>query len=584
MSFQYPLVDENIVQKYHIKQLIYKDSTTQVYQAVQIINPIKRIARLIALKIIKINPNEIQKNKRMEVYCKLMETVENSHVIKYYSSFYTNINGHLEYWISMEYCNFFSLDKYWQGNQIQQEDQKKFFISDIAVGLDYIYRRLNHQHLYLCPSNILISRDPASIFPKVKLSNFALCDQIENSIIPEIELYDINYAAPEYFNYYTHSKSDVWSFGVLIFKLLTGFCPFELIQIDPFTAIQVQACVNFSLYINDNDAIDLLSKMLKYDPDERISIQEVLNHPYIVACMNHKYGTQGKRENYKALRPLDHGQYGQVFLAENSDHTQFAVKEISKKIESLQREATCMRLCKHPNLVEYKDYFEWNHSMIEQLRGGRDIEGKYVYLVMEYCDAGNLEIYMKNKPTPLSNNEIIYFLGEICNGLWYLHFTKKLIHRDLKPANLLLQSTSGPLPRVKIADYGFSRGINDLMATIVGTPIYEAPEIIKQKPYTAKSDLYSLGVILYQMATKEYPFTDNFEVFQSSMMNELPVEFREDVVIDEQLKDLILHLITHHEYQRLSWSEFFAHPYVQRACEESSHQPRMEEVSDFQEF
>ncbi|EMD48362.1 protein kinase domain containing protein [Entamoeba histolytica KU27] len=558
----YTLAPLSQVTKFTIQDELYKDSKIEIHKATERSGLRHRQVRIVAIKMIKVDENKIEENKRREVYSKYMETIDNPHVLQYFNSFYTTIRGSLEYWIIMEYCSFKSIDEYWKSNAIIQQDQNLFFISDIAIGLEYIYETLNHQHLHLYPCNILLSRDSASIFPKVKLSNFGLCDQFEQTIPNELELCDVDYAAPEYLNWYSHSKSDVWSFGMLIFKLLVGRLPFELMQMDSFSAIPAQVFIDVSSFIQNEMACDLLSKMLQYDPDERISMQEVLTHPFIQMCKNYKYGTQGKRENYKPLKQLDHGQFGQVFLAENTDHTQFAIKEISQRIDSLIREASCMRLCKHPNLVEYKDFFEWNHSMIAEIRGEQSPEGKYVYLVMEYCNAGNLEIYIKNKPTPLSNEEISYFLGEICSGLWYLHFNKRLIHRDLKPANLLLKSSSSKYPLLKIADYGFSRGIDGMMKSMVGTPLYEAPEIRKNQPYTAKADLYSLGVILYYMATKEFPFTDIPDVFQNAMTNELPAEFRDDIIINDQLKHLILHLITHHEKDRLSWKEVYKHPYV----------------------
>ncbi|ELP85224.1 myosin light chain kinase, putative [Entamoeba invadens IP1] len=547
---------------YRLESTIYKDSLTTIMEAIEFQ---KHGQRLVAIKITKIDDKTRKENTRREAYAKMMNKTDNPHVLHYFNSFYTSSRGTLEYWNVMEYCSFESLDVYWKKNPSLRQDENVFFISDIAVGLEYITENLHYQHLHLYPCNILLNRDPASIFPILKLSNFALCETLDGTPPQDLSLTDIDYAAPEFLDSYSHSRSDVWSFGILIYRLLVGRCPFQLLQMDTFSALQAQVAINVRSAVQNDMAVNLLEQMLRYDPDERITMEQVLKHPFILMCKTHKYGLEGKREKYKAIQMLDHGKFGQVFLAETENGTKCAVKEISNNFESLLREATCMRLCKHPNLVEYKDFFTWDRSIVANFVGGNNVPGKYFYLVMEYCDSGNFEMYLSQRETPLLNQEISYYLGEVSSGLHYLHFNKRLVHRDLKPANLLLKKSNFQYPIVKIADYGFSRGISDMMGSVVGTCIYEAPEIRKNEPYSSKSDLYSLGVILYQMATLDFPFTNDCILFQKAMANEQPVTFPSDVVIDETLKDLIRHLVTHHEADRLSWKQFYEHPYVVKA-------------------
>ena len=304
----------------------------------------------------------------------------------------------------------------------------------------------------------------------------------------------------------------------------------------------------------------------QYDENDRLSWDEVFNHPFIKQCKDHKYGLLGKADNYTPIQQLNQGKFGSVFLASKVDHQLVAIKEVkSREKELIIREATCMRLCKHPNLVEYKDMFETKFSLIDQLRDIVPTEGDFTYLVMEYCDGGNLDEYIQRRNGPLSNEEIMHFLGDIASGLWYLHFSKHIIHRDLKPANLMLTSSYTIFPRVKITDFGFSRGISEIMGSRVGTPIYEAPEIQFGKVYSSKSDLYSLGVILFHMATFAFPFTDNPETFEFSIQNRTPIFFPTDVVIDPDLVLLIQNLVTHEEKDRYNWKELFNNPYVKES-------------------
>lgn len=110
---------------------------------------------------------------------------------------------------------------------------------------------------------------------------------------------------------------------------------------------------------------------------------------------------------------------------------------------------------------------------------------------------------------------------ELCEGVAYLH-AKKVVHRDLKSTNILLARNK----QVKIGDFGTSRelhGEEELMRTHIGTPLYMAPEIISRKPYSQKADIWSLGCLLYYVATLKHPFqnTDLLSLY-FSVLHERP--------------------------------------------------------------
>ncbi|XP_048449749.1 serine/threonine-protein kinase ULK1-like, partial [Rhincodon typus] len=134
-----------------------------------------------------------------------------------------------------------------------------------------------------------------------------------------------------------------------------------------------------------------------------------------------------------------------------------------------------------------------------------------VYLVMEYCNGGDLADYLHSKGT-LSEDTIRLFLQQIAGAMKMLH-SKGVIHRDLKPQNILLSCTGGRKSnpnniRIKIADFGFARYLqtNMLAATLCGSPMYMAPEVIMSQHYDAKADLWSIGTIVYQCLTGKAPF------------------------------------------------------------------------------
>jgi serine/threonine-protein kinase ULK/ATG1 len=126
----------------------------------------------------------------------------------------------------------------------------------------------------------------------------------------------------------------------------------------------------------------------------------------------------------------------------------------------------------------------------------------YLYMILEYCDCGDLYNFIKNNK--LTEEQIKYYMNQLKNGLQYLR-DNNIIHRDIKPKNILLTNNNKIL---KICDFGFAKSIIDdvsLMETLCGSPLYMAPEIINNKKYNIKSDLWSVGIILYEIIYNKHP-------------------------------------------------------------------------------
>ena len=122
---------------------------------------------------------------------------------------------------------------------------------------------------------------------------------------------------------------------------------------------------------------------------------------------------------------------------------------------------------------------------------------------MEYCKDGDLKKYLKSKKK-LSDEEAYDILRQIIKG--YQELAKNnTIHRDLKPANILINQGL-----FKICDFGFSKVSKDpttALKTCVGSPIYMAPQILEKRDYSAKCDIWSLGVIYYELLHGSVPWT-----------------------------------------------------------------------------
>lgn len=205
---------------------------------------------------------------------------------------------------------------------------------------------------------------------------------------------------------------------------------------------------------------------------------------------------------------IGHGAFAVVYKGRHRVRQDLtvAIKSITKK-----------NLAKSQNLLEkeikiLKEMTELQHVNVVALMDCQETVN-HVFLVMEYCDGGDLADYLHAMGT-LSEDTIRFFLKQISGAMRALH-DKGIVHRDLKPQNILLShapnsgSSRSPCDiTLKIADFGFARFLNEgkMAATLCGSPMYMAPEVIMSLQYDAKADLWSIGTIVYQCLTGKAPF------------------------------------------------------------------------------
>lgn len=189
---------------------------------------------------------------------------------------------------------------------------------------------------------------------------------------------------------------------------------------------------------------------------------------------------------------------------------------------------------------------------------------------MEYCNYGDLQKFQNKKP--FSHKHIQYYMLQLRDALQYLR-TRNIVHRDLKPQNILLTS---PI-HIKITDFGLARYINletelhtpvhasldneDLFSTYCGSPIYMSPELLNHQQYNSKSDLWSLGVILYELITGVPPFiAKNLKQLVSRVNTEkINLDKIDKTLISDDCFNLLSKLLNYDKIQRLDWDEFFTH-------------------------
>ena len=205
--------------------------------------------------------------------------------------------------------------------------------------------------------------------------------------------------------------------------------------------------------------------------------------------------------NYDIIKIIGEGSFGKALLCKNLINNKIVViKQINIKSqpenvkEASLREAIILEELNHPNIIQfYKSFFEDDYLCIE----------------MEYAEGGDLYSKILNQKGELfSETQIITWLTQVCLALQTVH-SHKILHRDIKTQNLFLDSSNN----LKLGDFGIARCLNftgEFASTVVGSPFYLSPEICKGIPYNSKTDVWSLGCVLYEICTLTPAFGGSF--------------------------------------------------------------------------
>ncbi len=258
---------------------------------------------------------------------------------------------------------------------------------------------------------------------------------------------------------------------------------------------------------------------------------------------------QKQMGDYEIIRELGHGGMGQVYLVKNllSDRVE-AMKVLLPDLAQqgdlanrFMREIRVLASLEHPNIAALRTAFTANNQLV---------------MIMEYVEGDTLAHRLERGP--FSTSDALNYIGQVLAALSYAH-SKNIIHRDIKPANMMLT----PQGVVKLMDFGIARSSADLGLTVTGTTLgsldYMSPEQVKSEPTDARSDLYSVGVSLYEMLTGHRMFsaTSSYSVMEAHVKEtpRPPIEIQPHM--PKPLSDMIMMAVAKDPSQRFQTADAF---------------------------
>ena len=206
------------------------------------------------------------------------------------------------------------------------------------------------------------------------------------------------------------------------------------------------------------------------------------------------------------------------------EYTFKMIKVISntKDKDKILNDIKILKKIHHPNIIQLKSAYYSSDK-------------NYINIITEYADGGDLQIKFdeqKQKNECFKEETLLNWFMQICLALKYLH-KKNILHRDIKPSNIFLMKQESE-DFAKLGDFGLAKILDSTSPwkytnTIINTPQYGAPEIIEKKPYSFKVDIWSLGVIFYQLVILDYPFEGSTN---EEMQNNIRIGKRKEIPKD----------------------------------------------------
>ncbi|KAF3812916.1 hypothetical protein GH733_019258 [Mirounga leonina] len=493
--------------------------------------------QLYAMKVLKKATLKVRDRVRTKMERDILVEVNHPFIVKLHYAFQTE--GKL--YLILDFLRGGDLFTRLSKEVMFTEEDVKFYLAELALALDHLHS-LGIIYRDLKPENILLDEEG-----HIKLTDFGLSKE---SIDHEKKAYSfcgtVEYMAPEVVNRRGHTQSaDWWSFGVLMFEMLTGTLPFQGKDRKETMTMILKAKLGMPQFLSP-EAQSLLRMLFKRNPANRLGagpdgVEEIKRHSFFSTIdWNKLY----RREIHPPFKPAT-GRPEDTFYFD----PEFTAKT-PKDSPGIPPSANAHQLFRGFSFVAITSDDESQamqtvgvHSIVQQLHRN-SIQFTDGYEVKEDIGVGSYSIIDKSKRDPTEEIEIllrygqhpniitlkdvyddgkyVYVVTELMKGgelldkiLRQKFFSEReasaVVHRDLKPSNILYVDESGNPESIRICDFGFAKQLraeNGLLMTPCYTANFVAPEVLKRQGYDAACDIWSLGVLLYTMLTGYTPFAN----------------------------------------------------------------------------
>ena len=270
-------------------------------------------------------------------------------------------------------------------------------------------------------------------------------------------------------------------------------------------------------------------------------------------------GYSNLNEIYEIRQVLGKGKFGLVKLGiHRGNGRKVAIKIINKKlvtaidVQQVKTEIDILKIAKHPNIIQLYDVLE---------------NENYIYIIMEYCAGGDLFSYIEKRGFRLPETRAAEIIHKLSTAVFFLH-EYGVVHRDLKPENILMTDNSSNAD-IRLVDFGLGKiiGPGEMCTDPFGTFSYVAPEVLKEKPYSFKVDLFAIGIIAYLLVAGFLPFdheTSEKEIARQTVYEPTPFPTSVWKNISNEARAFVDNLLQKNPKKRMGIQEVLQHKWLQK--------------------
>uniref|UniRef100_A0A671LB57 non-specific serine/threonine protein kinase n=1 Tax=Sinocyclocheilus anshuiensis TaxID=1608454 RepID=A0A671LB57_9TELE len=612
-----PVQDEGLVKEisitHHVKEGSEKADTRQ-FELCKVLGQgsfgkvflVKKITepdagQLYAMKVLKKATLKVRDRMRTKMERDILVEVNHPFIVKLHYAFQTE--GKL--YLILDFLRGGDLFTRLSKEVMFTEEDVKFYLAELALALDHLHG-LGIIYRDLKPENILLDNDG-----HIKLTDFGLSKE---SIDHENKAYSfcgtVEYMAPEVVNRRGHTHSaDWWSYGVLMFEMLTGTLPFQGKDRKETMTMILKAKLGMPQFLSP-EAQSLLRNLFKRNPGNRLGagpdgVEEIKRHSFFSTIDWNKLYRKEVTPPFKPViqRPDDTFYFDSEFTAKTprdspgvppsaNAHQLFrgfsfvslGVEEESQPPIQSNLNMSGILQQPHRSTLQFTDVYDvkedigvGSYSICKRCvhkSTGMDYavkvfnDGRSVYLVTELMKGGELlDKILRQKF--FSEREASAVLHTITKTVEYLH-AQGVVHRDLKPSNILYVDESGNPESIRICDFGFAKQLraeNGLLMTPCYTANFVAPEVLKKQGYDAACDIWSLGVLLYTMLTGFTPFANGPEDTPEEILvrigsGKFSLSGGYWNSVSFEAKDLVSKMLHVDPHKRLTAAQVLRHPWI----------------------